>query len=83
MIDNTAAARVAMLPGMTDDLAARVAAGEPVWTTAELTADYDVTGFMAPFVVVKRKSDGATGSLMFTHSPRYYFGWAPHQEGTP
>jgi hypothetical protein len=46
------------------------------WTTAELQADFEVTGFAAPFVVVVRRSDGAKGSLEFTHSPRRYFGWA-------
>lgn len=45
------------------------------WTTEELTRDFDVLNFAAPFVVVKRKSDGALGSLEFTHSPRVYFGW--------
>jgi hypothetical protein len=44
-----------------------------VWNTEELSRDYSVLGFMAPFVVVKRKSDGAKGSLMFQHSPRFYF----------
>jgi hypothetical protein len=44
-----------------------------VWTTSELGNDFEVLGFMAPFVVVKRKSDGAKGSLMFQHSPRFYF----------
>ena len=28
---------------------------------------------MAPFVAVRRKSDGAKGSMEFTHSPRFYF----------
>ncbi len=46
------------------------------WTTGELTRDFEVTGFMAPFVVVVRRSDGKVGSLEFTHSPRTYFGWA-------
>lgn len=44
-----------------------------VWNTSELTTDFDVQGFMAPFVVVKRKADGKRGSLMFQHSPRFYF----------
>jgi len=44
-----------------------------VWDTTELQTDFEVTGFMAPFVVVKRKSDGAVGSLMFTSRPRFYF----------
>lgn len=45
----------------------------PVWDTEELVADFDVVGFAAPFVVVKRKSDGVKGTLMFTHRPRFYF----------
>jgi len=45
-----------------------------VWDTAELARDFMVEGFMAPFVVVRRKADGAIGSLMFQHHPRYYFG---------
>lgn len=44
-----------------------------VWDTRELANDFEVLGFMAPFVVVRRKSDGRTGSLMFQHSPRFYF----------
>jgi len=44
-----------------------------VWNTDELGRDFSVLGFMAPFVVVKRKSDGVKGSLMFQHSPRFYF----------
>jgi hypothetical protein len=44
-----------------------------VWNTEELSRDFEVKGFMAPFVVVKRKADGKMGSLMFQHAPRYYF----------
>ena len=44
-----------------------------VWSTDELARDFEVLGFMAPFVVVRRKSDGCRGSLMFTHLPRFYF----------
>jgi hypothetical protein len=39
----------------------------------ELGRDFIVHGFMVPFVVVRRKSDGAKGSMEFTHSPRFYF----------
>ena len=45
------------------------------WTTDELRAEFEVIGFAAPFVVVRRKSDGKKGSLEFTHSPRFYFNW--------
>lgn len=44
-----------------------------VWSTDELSNDFQVIGFMAPFVGVLRKSDGLKGSLEFQHSPRLYF----------
>jgi hypothetical protein len=44
-----------------------------IWDTQQLAKDFEVIGFMAPFVVVKRRSDGRKGSLMFSHSPRFYF----------
>jgi len=46
-----------------------------VWDTQELQRDFDVLGFMAPFVVVTRKADGKKGSLTFQHSPRFYYGF--------
>jgi hypothetical protein len=48
-----------------------------VWDTKQLGEDYEVLGFAAPLVVVRRKSDGVRGSLYFQHSPRLYFGFAP------
>lgn len=50
------------------------------WTTDELTRDFGVIGYAAPFVVVRRRSDGQRGSLEFTHAPRIYFGWRPDDE---
>lgn len=61
---------------------AMIASGQPArdlaeakqrWDTQELARDFEVIGFLAPFVVVKRKSDGAKGSMEFTHNPRFYF----------
>jgi hypothetical protein len=46
-----------------------------VWDTAQLQEDFTVEGFGAPFVVVRRKSDGKRGSLEFQHSPRFYWGF--------
>lgn len=44
------------------------------WDTGQLQADFEVLGFSAPFVVVKRKSDGKRGTLEFKHGPpRIYF----------
>lgn len=48
---------------------------EQTWTMAELQAEFEVMGFAAPLVVVRRKADGKVGTLMFTHSPRVYYGW--------
>lgn len=48
------------------------------WNTEELQRDFTVNGFAAPFVSVKRKADGAIGSLEFTHMPRFYFNWREH-----
>jgi len=48
-----------------------------VWDTQELQQDFEVQGFLAPFVVVKRKSDGVVGSLLFQHMPRFYFEFTP------
>lgn len=50
-----------------------------VWDTQELSKDFEVLGFMAPFVVVRRKSDGVKGSLTFQHMPRFYFDFTPDQ----
>jgi hypothetical protein len=50
-----------------------------VWTTEELSRDFDVIGFLAPLVVVRRRSDGVKGSLEFQHQPRFYFGFSLHE----
>lgn len=50
-----------------------------VWDTAQLQDDFSVGGFMAPFVVVTRKSDGAPGTLLFQHAPRFYFCFTPKE----
>jgi len=46
-----------------------------VWDTKQLQEDFEVHGFMAPYCVVVRKSDGKRGSIMFQHMPRFYFGF--------
>ena len=52
--------------------------GEPVWTTDELREEFEVESFAAPFIIVRRKSDGKKGSITFQHQPRLYF--QPHFE---
>ena len=44
-----------------------------VWDTSEVSRDFEVIGFMAPFITVKRKEDSVKGVLMFQHNPRFYF----------
>jgi hypothetical protein len=80
MSDPTEAARRQMLveinaePGSRQALEAKHGL---VWDTAQLREDFDVIGFSAPLVVVKRKADGVKGSLMIQASPRFYFGFEP------
>jgi hypothetical protein len=50
-----------------------------VWDTQQLSEDFEVLGFMAPLIAVRRKSDGQKGSLYFQHNPRFYFGFEPHR----
>lgn len=50
-----------------------------VWSTDELTREFEVQGFRAPFVVVKRTKDNQLGSLEFQHYPRFYFNFVPHE----
>lgn len=47
-----------------------------VWDTTQLGQDFEVLSFLAPYVIVRRKSDGVKGSLQFQHLPRYYWGFA-------
>jgi hypothetical protein len=44
-----------------------------VWDADQLSDDFEVLAFMAPYMVVGRKSDGRKGSLEFQHHPRFYF----------
>ena len=48
-----------------------------VWDTSELQDEFEALGFMAPLIVVRRRSDGVRGSLEFQHSPRLYFNFQP------
>jgi len=44
-----------------------------VWDTTELQEEFEVLGFMVPFVIVREKSTGAKGSLEFQANERFYF----------
>jgi hypothetical protein len=66
--------RLAELNAVTGSREALEAEHGRVWTTQELTEAFEVLGFLAPLVVVRRRSDGVKGSLEFQHGPpRLYF----------
>ena len=49
--------------------------GEETWDSDALQSEFEVKSFAAPFIHVKRKSDGVFGKMMFQHSPRFYWGF--------
>lgn len=49
--------------------------GDDVYDTAELSEEFEVVSFAAPFIVVRHKATGKLGSLYFQHKPRFYFGF--------
>jgi len=48
-----------------------------VWDTEEVTRDFIIERFMAPFVVATHRETGQKGVLMFQGYPRFYFLWEP------
>jgi len=50
-----------------------------VWDTQQLGQDFRVEGFLASYVIVRRKADGQRGSLMFQHNPRLFFAFEPYR----
>lgn len=56
---------------------AAAALADVKYNTQELQEHFEVIGFLAPFVSVRRKSDGVEGTMMFDHSPRVYFDFKP------
>lgn len=64
-----------------EDVAVRLEIEEKygkLWTTDEAMSEFTFHAFSAPFVTVTRKSDGKRGSMIFTHAPRFYFDFKPH-----
>jgi len=46
-----------------------------VWSTAELTKEFTVEAFLAPYVICINKKTGKRGTMQFQHMPRFYFAW--------
>ena len=80
MIDETEDIRREMVatinaaPGSRPDLEAKHG---QVWDTEQLKDDFQVLGFAAPLVIVRRRSDRVRGSLMFQNDPRFYHSFEP------
>ena len=67
-------------PGSREALEAQHGQG---WDTTQLGQDYEAIGFLAPFIVVRRKADRAKGTLQFQHSPRFYFSFVAEEPPSP
>jgi len=50
-----------------------------VWTSDELGVQFRVEGFAAPCAIVRDRKTGIRGTMMFQHSPRFYFSFSPDQ----
>jgi hypothetical protein len=75
-MDDTENARRKMVREINSKLAEREALEKEhgkVWDTSEVSRDFEILGFMAPYVVVKRRNDQVEGTLMFQDRPRFYF----------
>ena len=76
MIDPTESTRRRMVKTINDNAGDRAELEHlhgKVWDTHELQAEFTVVAFMAPYVTVKRKTDGVRGTMLFQHSPRLYY----------
>jgi hypothetical protein len=62
------------------DRAALEAEHGAVYDTDQMREHFEVVGFLAPYVVVLRRSDGVKGTLAFRHNPRLYFNFVEHKE---
>ena len=44
-----------------------------VWTMDEVTAQFEITSFLAPYVYAVERKTGRKVRLAFQHHPRFYF----------
>ena len=52
-----------------------------VWDTRQLAAEFTITSIITPdALVVRRKVDGAVGTMTFQNQPRFYFQFVPSSE---
>jgi len=81
LIEEERSRMAAIVLGQPEELLGRLRKEDPtnIWSTEEFKRDFEAISFLAPMVMVWRKKDRQKGMLMFTHLPRWYFGWMPVQ----
>ena len=63
-------AEINAVPGSREALEAEYG---QVWDISQMQKEFTALSFLAPMIIVRRKSDGQKGSLTFQHDPRFYF----------
>ena len=79
MEDQTEGTRRVMVEVINSEPGSREALEEingKVWDTTEMSKEFEVDGFMAPYVVVVNKLTGDRGTLKFQDYPRFYFSFS-------
>lgn len=54
-----------------------------VWNLEQLSREFHILAFSAPFVIVRRRADECIGSILFQHNPRWYFQFMPYDGDAP
>ena len=76
MIDETEEFRRAEVQRINSEAAERAALEAKygqVWNTNEVTSEFTIISFLAPYVLARRNKDNKKGTLEFQDRPRYYF----------
>ena len=50
-----------------------------VYNTQEVTSEFKLEAFMAPYVVCTSRRTKERGTMEFQHQPRLYFNFRPHE----
>lgn len=52
---------------------------DTVFDAIEVSRNFEILAFKAPFAIAVNKETGERGSLLFQDTPRFYFGFDPHR----
>ena len=50
-----------------------------VYDTKEVSAEFEIEGFMAPYIVCTSRRTKEKGTMEFQHDPRFYFNFRPYK----